>query len=90
MPHRRKFKGCALEYMDAGIKRIGIMEELIKRINELSRKSKSEGLSDEEKAEQAQLRQRYIQAFRQGMMNTLEGVYIVDENGNKKKLEKRR
>lgn len=66
------------------------MEELIKRINELSRKSKSEGLSDEEKAEQAQLRQRYIQAFRQGMMNTLEGVYIVDENGNKKKLEKRR
>lgn len=65
------------------------MEELIKRINELSRKSKSEGLSDEEKAEQAQLRQKYIQAFRQGVMNTLDGVYIVDENGNKKKLEKR-
>lgn len=66
------------------------MEELIKRINELSRKSKAQGLTDAEKEEQAQLRQRYIQAFRQGMMNTLEGVYIVDENGNKKKLEKRR
>ncbi len=65
------------------------MEELIKRINELSRKSKAEGLTDAEKAEQAELRQKYVQASRQGMMNTLEGVYIVDENGNKKKLEKR-
>ncbi len=65
------------------------MEELIKRINELSRKSKAQGLTEAEKEEQAQLRGKYIQAFRQGMMNTLEGVYIVDENGNKKKLEKR-
>lgn len=65
------------------------MEELIKRINELSRKSKAQGLTDAEKEEQAALRARYIQAFRQGMMNTLEGVYIVDENGNKRKLEKR-
>lgn len=65
------------------------MEELIKRINELSRKSKAQGLTDAEKEEQAALRARYIQAFRQGMMNTLDGVYIVDENGNKRKLEKR-
>ncbi len=61
-------------------------DTLIKRINELSRKSKSEGLSDEEKKEQAALRARYIAAFRQGMMNTLDQVYIVDEKGNKKKL----
>lgn len=61
-------------------------DTLIKRINELSRKSKSEGLSDEEKQEQAALRARYIAAFRQGMMNTLDQVYIVDEKGNKKKL----
>ena len=65
------------------------MEELIKKINELSRKSKAQGLTDAEKEEQAALRARYIQAFRQGMMNALDGVYIVDENGNKRKLEKR-
>lgn len=65
------------------------MDELIKRINELSRKSKTQGLTDAEKKEQAELRAKYIQAFRQGMMNTLDGVYIVDENGNKRKLEKR-
>lgn len=61
-------------------------KEMILRINELSRKAKAEGLSDEEKKEQADLRARYIAEFRQGMMNTLEQVYIVDEKGNKKKL----
>ena len=62
------------------------IEETIKRINELSRKSKTEGLTEAEKAEQATLRAQYIAAFRQGMMNTLDQVYIVDEKGNKKKL----
>lgn len=61
-------------------------DTLIKRINELSRKSKTEGLTEAEKAEQATLRAQYIAAFRQGMMNTLDQVYIVDEKGNKKKL----
>ncbi len=61
-------------------------DTLIKRINELSRKSKTEGLSDKEKQEQAALRAQYIAEFRQGMMNTLDQVYIVDEKGNKKKL----
>ena len=64
-------------------------EELIKRINELARKSKAEGLTDEEKAEQAQLRAEYIAAFRQGVKNTLSNVYVVDEKGNEKKLERK-
>lgn len=59
---------------------------LIQRINELSRKSKAEGLTEAEKAEQATLRAQYIAEFRRGMMNTLDQVYIVDEKGNKKKL----
>ncbi len=59
---------------------------LIKRINELSRKSKAEGLTEAEQAEQATLRAQYIAVFRQGMLNTLDQVYIVDEKGNKKKL----
>lgn len=66
------------------------MDELIKRINELSRKSKTIGLTEEEKSEQAKLRRQYINGFRQGLMNTLENVYIVDENGNKKKVERKK
>lgn len=64
-------------------------EELIKRINELAKKSKTEGLTPDEKAEQQELRQKYIQAFRQGVHNTLSNVYVVDEQGNEKKLERK-
>ncbi len=66
------------------------MEKLIKRINELAKKSREEGLSEEEKAEQASLRQEYIKKFRQGMENTLNNVYIMDEKGNKRKIEKKK
>ena len=65
------------------------MKDLIKRINELAKKSREEGLTDEEKSEQALLRQKYIQAFRQGFMNTMDGVYIVDKDGNEKKVERK-
>lgn len=64
-------------------------EELIKRINELARKSKTEGLNDAEKAEQQALRQQYIEAFRQGVKNTLSNVYVVDENGKEKKIKRK-
>ncbi len=37
------------------------------RISELSRKSKTEGLTDAEKAEQAQLRQEYINDIKRNM-----------------------
>ena len=63
--------------------------KLIERINVLSRKSKAEGLTEAEKAEQAALRQQYIKEFRQGMLNTLDSVYMMDGHGNKKKLEKK-
>ena len=65
------------------------MEELIKRINELAKKAKEEGLSEAETEERAKLRQEYIRRFRQGMENTLSNVYIMDEKGNKKKVEKK-
>ncbi len=64
-------------------------EELLQRINYLSRKSRSEGLTEAEKQEQAVLRQQYIQAFRQGVENTLSNVYIMDKDGNKRKIEKK-
>ena len=65
------------------------MEELIKKINALAKKSREEGLTDAEKEEQAKLRQAYIQKFRQGMENTLSNTYIMDAEGNKKKVEKK-
>lgn len=65
------------------------MEELIKKINALAKKSKEEGLTAEEKEEQAKLRQEYIRMFRQGMENTMSNVYIMDKNGNKRKVEKK-
>ena len=66
------------------------MPELLERINFLAKKSKEEGLTDAEKAEQASLRKEYIRRFRQGMENTLSNVYIMDENGYKKKVEKKK
>ena len=66
------------------------MDELIKRINELSKKSKTVGLNEEEKKEQAELRQKYIKAFKQGMQNTLDNVYIMDKDGNKVKVQRKK
>ena len=65
-------------------------DELIKRINFLSKKSKTEGLTEEEMTEQERLRKEYIRQFRQGMLNTLDNVYVMDKDGNKKKIEKKK
>ena len=61
-------------------------EDKIKRINELARKQKGEGLTEEEKREQAILRREYIEAYKQSLIAQLENTYIVDEKGNKQKL----
>ena len=67
-----------------------MIEEKLLRINELSKKSKTpEGLTDEEKAEQQQLRQEYIAEWRQGVTQVLDNTYVMDEQGNKRKLEKK-
>lgn len=64
-------------------------DKMIERINELYRKSKAEGLTDAEKKEQAELRQKYVQSFRRSLTGTLDNVYIVDEKGNQEKLRKK-
>jgi uncharacterized protein YnzC (UPF0291/DUF896 family) len=63
-------------------------ENLIKRINELARKAKTVGLTEEEIAEQKKLRDEYRFAFRQNLTQQLEHTYIMDEKGNKRKLGK--
>ena len=62
----------------------------IDRINELARKSKTaEGLTEEEKAEQFRLRREYIAEWRRATEATLDNVYVVDEQGNQRKLNKK-
>lgn len=64
-------------------------QEKIERINFLAKKSRTpEGLTAEEKAEQAALRQEYIAGFKRNLVAQLENTYIVDEKGNRKKIEK--
>lgn len=62
------------------------MTDRTKRINELAKKAREVGLTEEEKAEQAKLRQEWIAAFRQNMISQLDNTYIVDEEGNEKPL----
>ena len=54
----------------------------IERINELARKKKTVGLTQAEQDEQLLLRQEYLEAFRGWMRNHIEGLKIVDEEGN--------
>lgn len=54
----------------------------IERINELARKKKIVGLTQVEQDEQLLLRQEYLEAFRGGMRNHIEGLKVVDEEGN--------
>lgn len=58
----------------------------IERINFLARKSKTEGLTEEEKLEQQALRKEYIAAMKESLINTLDQVVIVDKEGNQTRL----
>ena len=60
--------------------------EKIARINELARKQKSEGLTEEEKAEQFKLRREYIDAYKQSLIAQLENTYILEPDGTKRKV----
>ena len=66
-----------------------MLQEKIQRINELAKKAKTEGLTEEEAAEQKRLRQEYIAEWRTGLIQTLDNTYVVDENGNERKLKKK-
>lgn len=48
------------------------------RISELSRKSRAEGLTDEEKKEQQELRQEYIELVRRNFRATLDSIEYKD------------
>ena len=66
-----------------------MLQEKISRINDLSRKAKTVGLTEEEKTEQQALRKEYIAEWKLGLQQTLDNTYVVDSQGNKRKLEKK-
>lgn len=53
----------------------------INQINELYHKSKGEGLTEEEKKEQAALRKEYIEAIRRNLRANLNNISIQEEDG---------
>lgn len=62
------------------------MDSKIDRINELYRKSKAEGLTEEEKKEQAILRQEFIANVRSNIRNQLNNIDMVNEDGSVENL----
>jgi len=67
-----------------------VLKEKIERINELARKKKTVGLTPEELEEQAVLRKEYIEMWRGNVINVVESVVIVDEDGNRRKINKKK
>lgn len=63
-----------------------MIQETIARINELARKAKTEGLTPEETNERDALRRIYIDSVKQNLRSQLDNTYVVDEQGNKRKL----
>ena len=59
------------------------------RINELYRKSKAEGLTEEEKVEQQRLRAEYIQLVRANLRGQLENISILNPDGSITDLSKK-
>lgn len=65
-------------------------KESIARINFLAKKSKEEGLNEEELAEQKKLREQYIAEIRYSFGQTLESTVIQYPDGTRKKVERKK
>lgn len=58
-------------------------DEGIKRINELYHKAKTpEGLTPEEKEEQANLRKQFVEDFKRNLRGTLDNIDIKEKDGS--------
>ena len=65
------------------------MNEVIARINELAKKNKAEGLTEEELAERDKLRRIYIDSVTGNLKQQLDNTSIVYPDGTKKKVTKK-
>ena len=69
---------------------MSVTDETIARINELYRKSKNEGLTNEEAMEQAQLRKEYVQAMHNNLRGILDNVQVQNPDGSIEKLKSKK
>ena len=65
-------------------------QKKLDRINELSKKSKAEGLTDKEKAEQKALRDEYIRDFRASLRGILDNSVIERPDGTRDNVKDRK
>lgn len=69
-------------------KKGAIPQELIDRINELSKKKKEGTLTEAEKEEQQELRKTYLAMFRENFRSHVEMLQVYDKDGNEVTPEK--
>ena len=65
-------------------------QKKLDRINELAKKSKTEALTEEEKAEQKALREEYIRDFRASLRGILDNSVIERPDGTRESVKDRR
>lgn len=65
-----------------------VEKDRIDRINFLSRKSKKEGLTDQEITEQKKLRKEYLKSFRNSFKQKLDTIKVVDTKEEYDRLTK--
>lgn len=87
---------CALRITNCEFKQINFnlvvndMEQWeYDRISELTRIARERELTPEEQEERAILRRKYIDSFKLSLTSQLDVTYIVDEKGNKTKVERK-
>jgi uncharacterized protein YnzC (UPF0291/DUF896 family) len=56
------------------------MDDVVTRINELARKAKTTGLTEEEVDERNELRRRYIEAFKSSLKVQLDSIKYVEDD----------
>ena len=55
------------------------MEKIIKEINALAKKQREVGLTEEEKARQAEVRRIYIDAIKRNFKSQLDNIKVVED-----------
>ena len=63
------------------------MNEVIARINELAKKAKTEGLTEEELVERDKLRRIYIDSVKANLVGQLDNTYLLRPDGTKEKIQ---
>ena len=62
----------------------------IERINELARKKKTTGLTQEETEEQAALRKEYLDGYRENLKAMLDNIVVQEKDGTRHPLQKKK